>query len=91
MAPGWLIGYLVKDDGEMCTYRMLPIVSLTAKNGSDEIDAVVMTPTGTPMRADDIPGRAFAAGPDDDVRKIALAHAVTLGRSKIQVGARAAA
>lgn len=91
MAPGWLIGYLVGDDGETCSYRMLEIVSLAARDGSDEIDAVVMAPNGKPMRADDIPGRAFAVGPTEDVRKVALAHAMTLSRSKVNLNTRAAA
>lgn len=82
MTPGWLIGYLVSDDGETCTYRTLQVISLAAREGGDEIDAIVMEPGGKPMRADDIPGRAFAVGPTEDVRKIALAHASTMGRTK---------
>lgn len=91
MAPGWLIGYLVDDDGETCTYRTLPVVSLAASVDGEELDAVVMEPGGKPMRADDIPGRAFAVGPTEDVRKVALAHAATNGRKTAQLKARAAA
>lgn len=92
MTPGWLIGYLIGDDGETCTYRMLEVVSLAARDGGDEIDAIVMTPTGKPVRADDIPDRAFAVGPTEDVRKVALAHASTRGRTKAATcGQRAAA
>lgn len=90
MAPGWLIGYLVEDNGETYTYRTLPVVSLAARTDG-EIDAIVMEPGGKPMRADDIPGRAFAVGPHEDVRKVALAHAVTAGRSKVRVRQKVAA
>lgn len=86
---GWRIGYLVEDDGETYTYRTLPVVSLAA-NG-DEIDAIVMEPGGKPLRADDIPGRAFAVAPGEDVRKVALAHAVTQGRKRAQLRADVAA
>ncbi len=90
MTPGWLIGYLVGDDGETCSYRMLEIVSLAVRDGSNEIDAIVMSPTGKPVRADDIPGRAFAVGPTEDVRKVALAHASTLNCSKVNLNRTAA-
>lgn len=89
MAPGWLIGYLVKDDGDTCSYRTLHVVSLAAKpDGS--IDPIVMTPEGATVRADDIPGRAFAVGPSEDVRKVALAHARSMQRSKAQLAKAAA-
>ena len=90
IVPGWLIGYLVEDDGETCSYRTLHVVSVVV--GDDgSIDPIIMTPDGQTLRADDIPGRAFAAGPTEDVRKIALAHALTMQRGKIELGARAAA
>lgn len=90
MAPGWLIGYLTADDGEWYTYKLLPVVSLAARAGSEELDAIVMEPGGKPMRADDIPGRVFAVGPTEDVRKVALIHAKNDGR-KARLPAKAAA
>lgn len=90
MTPGWLIGYLVEDDGETYTYRTLPVVSIAT--GSDgDIHAIVMEPGGKPMLADDIPGRSFAVGPGEDARKVALAHAMTTGRKRAHVGTKAVA
>ncbi len=86
MTPGWLIGYLVNDDGETRSYRTLNVVSLAARDDGT-IDPLVMTPDGRTLRADDIPGRAFAVGPTEDVNKVALAHATAAGRTLARAAA----
>lgn len=85
IVPGWLIGYLTREDDETCEYRTLSVVSLVAFNGA--IEPIVMTPDGRTVRDSEVGlERAFAVGPDDDVEKVAQAHAAGRGRT-----ARAAA
>lgn len=76
--PGWLIGYLVTDDGVVCEYRALPVVSIAAVG--DSVEPVVMTPDGKTLLASTIPGRAFAVGPEDSFERLAAAHASSVGR-----------
>lgn len=78
IVPGWLIGYLVAEDDTSCDYRILSVVSLIA--GGDGIEPVVMSPDGRTLRASEVGVAAFAAGPGDDVQKIAEAHAAGRGR-----------
>jgi hypothetical protein len=80
IVPGWLIGYLFAEDDTVCEYRVLPVVSLIADDDGT-IETVVMVPDGQTLRASDLPGRAFAAGPNEDVSKIAAAHAAQRGRA----------
>lgn len=80
IVPGWLIGYLVREDDTTCEYRLLPVVSLVGDVESGEIEPVVMLPDGKTVRASDVTGRAFAAGPNEDAGKIAAAHAAGRGR-----------
>lgn len=79
IVPGWLIGFLIREDEHACEYRMLAVVSLVG-DAAGNIEPVVMLPDGRTARAGDVGVRAFAAGPDEDVRKIAAAHAATRGR-----------
>lgn len=78
--PGWLIGFVVGEDDVTCEYRILPVISIIA-NPDGSLDAIVMSPDGKPARAQDIGELAFAAGPGDDLHKIATAHATTRGRT----------
>lgn len=82
IVPGWLIGYLVREDEDTCEYRLLPVVSLIAGTSGSEadIEPVVMLPDGQTVRASDVGPRAFSAGPRDDAEKIAAAHAAERGR-----------
>lgn len=77
--PGWLIAYLVGDDGVACEYRALPVVSLAA-DGVGGVEPVVMTPDGRTFLASALPGRAFAVEPGDSFERLAAAHAATAGR-----------
>jgi len=79
VVPGWLIGYLVREDDATCEYRLLPVVSLVGEADGD-IEPVVMLPDGRTARASDAGERVFAAGPDEDAFKIANAHASQRGR-----------
>ncbi len=86
IVPGWLIGYLTREDDATCEYRMLAVVSLVAVNGA--IEPIVMTPDGRTIRASEVGlERAFAAGPDEDVQKVAQAHAAGRSRSVRSVAA----
>lgn len=79
VVPGWLIGFLVREDDGTCEYRMLPVISLIGDATTGDVEPVVMLPDGRAARAADVGERAFAAGPHEDVRKIAAAHAATRG------------
>jgi hypothetical protein len=79
VVPGWLIGYLVREDATTCEYRLLPVVSLIG-DPDGEIEPVVMLPDGKAVRASSAGARAFAAGPTEDATKIAAAHAAGRGR-----------
>lgn len=86
IVPGWLIGYLVREDTTTCEYRLLPVVSLVG-DPDGEIEPVVMLPDGKTARASSVGDRAFAAGPDEDANKIAMAHAARRGRTVKRVAA----
>lgn len=73
ISVGWRIAFLRRDADGAHTYYLLDVVGLTL--GRDEVDSVVMLPTGQTALASQIPDRAFAVGPTDDAAKIAHAHA----------------
>lgn len=86
VVPGYLIGYLVREDDTTCEYRLLPVVSLVG-DPDGEIEPVVMLPDGRTARASAVGERAFSAGPNEDITKIANAHAKTRGRRARRVAA----
>lgn len=80
IAPGWLIGFVTRDDGVTCEYRTLDVITIVVADGA--IEPIVMTPDGRTIRADEVGlERAFAVGPGEDVRKVAQAHAAKRGRT----------
>ena len=86
IVPGWLIGYLVREDQHVCEYRTLAVISLVG-DPAGNVEPIVMLPDGQTLRASEVGERAFAAGPDDDVRKIAAAHAASRRRALKSIAA----
>ena len=85
IAPGWKVGYLVRETNEACDYRVLPVVSIAeVPNG---LEPVVMTPDGRTVRASEVGATVFAVGPDESAEKIAQAHAASRGRTEIGLAA----
>lgn len=75
ISAGWRIAFLRRGADGTHTYYLLDVVGLALDQDQDEVDSVVMLPTGKTALASQIPDRAFAVGPTDDAAKIAQAHA----------------
>ncbi|MBK7823171.1 MAG: hypothetical protein IPJ61_19490 [Tessaracoccus sp.] len=88
ISAGWRIAFLRRDPDGARTYYLLDVVGLAL--GQDEVDSVVMLPTGKTALASQIPDRAFAVGPTDDAAKIAQAHAAQhkYGAWRLQHGSK---